>query len=1345
MSKGPTIQKQFPSIINPIAVEYNIRGKIGSDNPSKKEEGNFIPFTGQETTNNFPNPVFTYQVELDDDDYQYNCTVQWSVSVSHIIDNQKKGFCLRNYAAFLTDASIFHYVYAINTSCSGIITYCPECPDLLGCAFEAGGTFAAASPDLSFQNNQPKDGGVAQYDFPYNGTVNDPDSIINVTNITASSPQNGLTNKDSGSTNNSPYETSACPNTNPNSQSEKGFGCCGGQPENNKNTGQYLWANEGTGFCPISMFDFKSNYAQTGNINFISGPWIKSANNTYPNRPNPLPGEYPLPTSQNNAPNEFIGWMPTYVKGDYLGNNGIPPGPPINYSQKQMNSNIEIKNHIEKGYNGGWSAAPNNWKKGDSWSFPKPTQIPIYEDQSSQDGSYTPMSIPIVYGGPQITLRDPRKKEGVPHHPIGGWWWDISNNPSEFENNLYTPFANYPDPQVNQLDPSDPTKPLTSNKKYPTDSQGRGLVGTPYGSRLVDSNQDTAFYQSNFNPEKYRKNLVQNGDWGLYEVSNGNTQASKWNLSAQPPINPTSIQNGLPKECDANGNQLPVTSVQPGKTFNNNQSYYFGGKFNNGKTDFPIGFPSSFNNAFYPGTIQPFISWAFCQGNTSQSDLTENNSDNWKQKWPGNKGPPAATIENGGGGIKGTNFLEFDTNKKINGWYPSRQQASDRSKYPPVPSSGFYVKFGPSPVKNSWRCIPGLLTPNGSDDIFRFTPSKEGIEDQNGVKKFKEKDIELQFTLLDIIPMNSTYGAIWGQSAMDVKINSETPIDPKNAQSNPRKISEDLVASLSFPKYKNLKENPGNNGIDRTGRFGKYIQTYPSSSNAASLIGNEYYYSYNPENNGEAQNQPFVYKNPSYTTSKNIKVLNQESKNIFQNNLIPFDVSSYNPQNGSRWICGGIQQVSFGDNPFIEERQKSLLPNPLAYNKSINNDVRRFFPYPSTNVKPGIKNGIAQQFADGVPACEALITDFGSPDSLPKLNKEIIYVNISDPRCPNDCSFNTIGIGGTSWGSQNATGPYTAPKPYPPISEQLSNANATDVLIDNYRPWIIADLESVKKSIKFENDINLCIYTTIIRQQWVPNNVPAALDINQDNYQGLKTGIGPIQIDNLPSQGISNPILNPESIQGWNCDWCGLNLNGEGWPSSYQNNFFNLLTNDSSNTNENNNSSIGHPLGNTPAPSSGTSVKSNGGYNIVHTSSAGCHIVRPPGAGPLPPPPPLPPGGNDGGDPNPGFGPGQVFILEGKCLNGQYNCQWIRPRPWLSINYQPIAGQPLPYKYIQTMGSLLAKKRQRSAMIQNATAHRKNTVVFLSRGKECTILNKCKPPPICPQCTGNRNPNNNPI
>lgn len=94
---------------------------------------------------------------------------------------------------------------------------------------------------------------------------------------------------------------------------------------------------------------------------------------------------------------------------------------------------------------------------------------------------------------------------------------------------------------------------------------------------------------------------------------------------------------------------------------------------------------------------------------------------------------------------------------------------------------------------------------------------------------------------------------------------------------------------------------------------------------------------------------------------------------------------------------------------------------------------------------------------------------------------------------------------------------------------------------------------------------------------------------------------------------------------------------------------------------------------------------------------------------------------------------------EGRCSDGKYKCNWIRPRRRFRIDSHPVAGEPLQYKYMQTMGSLLTKKRQNSLVIQNSTASRKNTVVFLSPGTHCSAPKKCL------ECRGNKNPNNNPI
>jgi hypothetical protein len=140
---------------------------------------------------------------------------------------------------------------------------------------------------------------------------------------------------------------------------------------------------------------------------------------------------------------------------------------------------------------------------------------------------------------------------------------------------------------------------------------------------------------------------------------------------------------------------------------------------------------------------------------------------------------------------------------------------------------------------------------------------------------------------------------------------------------------------------------------------------------------------------------------------------------------------------------------------------------------------------------------------------------------------------------------------------------------------------------------------------------------------------------------------------------------------------------------------------------------------------------------ITQSCNSGLYKRAPPPEPPPLPPPPVPGAGG---------GPGNVFKLEGLCQGKyDYNCNYVRYRPELSMNYQPIAGHPLPYKYIDTMGSSLAKNRQNANLIINASAHRKNTVQFITRNPNCGEYDQCHPPAICPQCTGNRNPNNNPL
>ena len=89
----------------------------------------------------------------------------------------------------------------------------------------------------------------------------------------------------------------------------------------------------------------------------------------------------------------------------------------------------------------------------------------------------------------------------------------------------------------------------------------------------------------------------------------------------------------------------------------------------------------------------------------------------------------------------------------------------------------------------------------------------------------------------------------------------------------------------------------------------------------------------------------------------------------------------------------------------------------------------------------------------------------------------------------------------------------------------------------------------------------------------------------------------------------------------------------------------------------------------------------------------------------------------------------------------KFRCNWVRPGRLM--NQQPIAGQVLPYAYMNEMGSSLTKNRVESNILQNATAHRKNTVVFLSRptGKNCGKINPCGNKGLCKLCTGNKNPN----
>lgn len=96
------------------------------------------------------------------------------------------------------------------------------------------------------------------------------------------------------------------------------------------------------------------------------------------------------------------------------------------------------------------------------------------------------------------------------------------------------------------------------------------------------------------------------------------------------------------------------------------------------------------------------------------------------------------------------------------------------------------------------------------------------------------------------------------------------------------------------------------------------------------------------------------------------------------------------------------------------------------------------------------------------------------------------------------------------------------------------------------------------------------------------------------------------------------------------------------------------------------------------------------------------------------------------------------FIDLDTCNTG-FNCQYIRPSR--NMNLQPIVGTVLPYAYMNTMGSSLAKKRINANIIINATSHRKNTVTYMYRPNNCSNPSKCGISPICELSTGNKNPN----
>jgi hypothetical protein len=75
------------------------------------------------------------------------------------------------------------------------------------------------------------------------------------------------------------------------------------------------------------------------------------------------------------------------------------------------------------------------------------------------------------------------------------------------------------------------------------------------------------------------------------------------------------------------------------------------------------------------------------------------------------------------------------------------------------------------------------------------------------------------------------------------------------------------------------------------------------------------------------------------------------------------------------------------------------------------------------------------------------------------------------------------------------------------------------------------------------------------------------------------------------------------------------------------------------------------------------------------------------------------------------------------------------------MNQQPIAGIPLRYKYMDTMGSALSNNRIQSNMLQNAIFARRTKVVTISRTNNCGEYNNCGNRPLCKLNTGNINPN----
>ena len=954
----------------------------------------------------------------------------------------------------------------------------------------------------------------------------------------------------------------------------------------------------------------------------------------------------------------------------------------------------------------------------------------------------------------------------------------------------------------------------------------------------------------------------------------------RWGEYAQQPVNPIDIMNGLPKiniksKYNDYGWPNPLGQLTDGSPVDISYAIY-GGLYDEDNPTYstgiketsadrmPEGFPSEFNNAYFPGTIQPFISWAFAQEsktsakNPTQSPgtiSTQNNAIEWKIPYPKTRGwssnwPPSrnkvyqATKSEEyvykGGGDATASYDMFYKGNTLNGWYPTRKQINKRIKYPPVAATGFEMKFGSDPINNPWTYYPGTLDENKQTaaqpplspliDTFVFRRAMKGdgvnasnepitlprpkvidpehmttaeIQDakinqdllhDNYVGKL---DVSVQFFLLDIIPNNSSYGAVWGQYSpplpdgvaggllpnyppVFVPGESDANSDPANQSTrtqnntNPvdgpsRRAQRDpsnkgsYLRGVSFPIPNNLTEEITHKGFEITERFGKPILTYPSTSNVAAIKQNKGFYDYSGENfKGQSFNNPFQSQwNPLFL--QKLQGTNDPITSVerpkYENNLCVNTTTQppYKKPPSSSWICGGLKQVSYGTNKFIENRQNSCEPLTKSYPACIkSNNARQYFPRP-TGV-PEIKDGIGQQFFDGIPACQYKNQQPGLIDDLPQLRRQIIYGDTSDPRAPRYNSYFIPGLNVSAQNRENVTAPngslqnyFQTPRvkfkgasstpsllltpKYDPTQENMNYAPSLSLLDYFYQPWVLGDIDKTLTNLK---DLSFCLYTSIIRQQWIPNQIPMALEASGNQQSGSGPGTTPLPANQTPRKPLDDPPT--QKMEGWNCDWCGGGTKSEGHPSNSS--FFSLFTGGVQN-------SLSDPLEPDGRISDQLSALST-------TASAAFHICFP---GEKPPPgpepesepfnPPLPGGGNVGPDANPNpEGPQSVFFLEGRCLNGQYNCKWVRPRPWLSINYQPIAGQPLPYKYIATMGSLLAKKRQNSNIIQNATAHRKNTVVFISRGDQCGVVEPCplfKAPAKCPQCTGNRNPNNNPI